>query len=645
MLFALVLAFTAMFSVQASAAVKFTDVPQGSDGYDEINYLVNLNVIKGYLQNDGTSLYQPQNAVTRAQAAKMVIEASGSTPLIVNEASFVDVHLGTEQSGYIERAMQLGLFDINKGGYFWPNKPLTRDEMSYVLAKAFKLDLEKTANHASGFSDITSNHKYYKYINAIYYNGITQGDSGKYLPNSSVTRKHFALFVARATSEGFRLDLPVQGVDVDNNDKALGQVSVTAAELNVRQEATSASSNIIGRVKKSDILTVYGETGNWLKVYYEGKYGYVSRSYVKFLDADNQPLGAVQGQVVAHAATVTAFSKAATTSTQLGTFKKGATITVYKTLDGWYLTKIGNFPAYVQIGDTTAPTVEQPPAVTPPEDSKPIEEVPTKPTTPENPVVDNEKNVVKGRVTVNSLNVRKTTSASSASLGKLGVGNVVTVHDINGYWAHITTHSGIKGYVHKSYLKLLNQSGSVLKDRVIVIDPGHGGKDPGAVSSSYTEKAIVLRVSTLLKEKLEAAGATVKLTRTGDSYPSLPERVAFTKANYGEIFLSIHVNAATSTAAKGAETFYSVSSGDMYKEDIDLATFVNSQIVKNAEMANRGVKKYPYYVINNMVIPAILVELGFISNAQDREKLVSSTYNEIYAQSMFNGIVQYYSKQ
>ena len=178
-----------------------------------------------------------------------------------------------------------------------------------------------------------------------------------------------------------------------------------------------------------------------------------------------------------------------------------------------------------------------------------------------------------------------------------------------------------------------------------MLDPGHGGKDPGAVSGSYTEKSIVLKVSNLVKQKLEAQGAKVKMTRTGDTYPSLPERVAFSKNNYAEIFVSIHVNAASSTAATGAETFYSVSTGDMYKEDIDLATFVNNQIVKNAEMKNRGVRKYPYYVINNMDIPSILVELGFISNPQDRAKLVSNEYIEIYAQSIYNGIIQYYSKQ
>lgn len=645
-LFAFVMMLSVVFSTTASAQSQFTDVPVGADGYEEINYLVELGVIKGYKQKDGTTIYKPNNAVTRAQAAKMVIEATGREPLAVKTASFTDVHVGTEQSGYIERAMELGLFNVKKGGYFWPNKPLTRDEMSFVLAKAFGLDIEATSGYASGFSDITSAHTYYKYINAIYYNGITTGDNGKYLPNNTVTRKHFALFVSRANSDAFRLDLPIQGVDVDSNDQVIAQVKVATADLNVRQKPTAVSTNIIGRVKSGDILSVYGQEGNWLKVYYEGKYGYVSRSYVKFLNASGKEIGNATGEVVANAATVQAYSQPATTAAKVGTFAKGAKITVYETLDGWYLTKVGSLPAYVQIGDTNVIVVEeQPPVVTKPEETKPVDKAPTTPPAAEKPTINNEAGVVKGRVTVGGLHVRAAASPSAKSYGKLGVGNIVTVHSISNYWAHVTTHSGIKGYVHKSYLKLLNQSGSVVKDRIIVLDPGHGGKDPGAVSGSYTEKSIVLKVSNLVKQKLEAQGAKVKMTRTGDTYPSLPERVAFSKNNYAEIFVSIHVNAASSTAATGAETFYSVSTGDMYKEDIDLATFVNNQIVKNAEMKNRGVRKYPYYVINNMDIPSILVELGFISNPQDRAKLVSNEYIEIYAQSIYNGIIQYYSKQ
>jgi len=120
--------------------------------------------------------------------------------------------------------------------------------------------------------------------------------------------------------------------------------------------------------------------------------------------------------------------------------------------------------------------------------------------------------------------------------------------------------------------------------------------------------------------------------------------VKITNDNFGEVFVSIHVNSAASSSAKGTETYYSVSTGDMYKEDINLATYINNQIVNNADMTNRGVKKEAYYVINNTIIPAVLVELGFVSNSADRAKLVNDQYVSIFADSIYKGIVQYYSK-
>ncbi|WP_234417243.1 N-acetylmuramoyl-L-alanine amidase [Lysinibacillus sp. 2017] len=147
-----------------------------------------------------------------------------------------------------------------------------------------------------------------------------------------------------------------------------------------------------------------------------------------------------------------------------------------------------------------------------------------------------------------------------------------------------------------------------------------------------------------MRQKLEAAGAKVYMTRTGDTYPTLEQRVAFTKNNFGEIYVSVHVNSATSSSAKGTETYYNVSTGDQYEEDQKLAKYINSEIVTNANMTNRGVKEGPFYVIKNMIIPSVLVELGFISNTEDRQKLVNDKYVEIYAQAIYKGIVDYYAK-
>lgn len=611
-----------MFTIHsASASGGFQDVPQSHEAYEEINYLVSLGVIKGYTEN-GKQYYKPYNNVTRGQVAKMAVLASGNKPLVVSKSSFSDVQVGTELSGFVERAVQLGYFATNTKGQFLPNKPMTRDEMSYVLTKAFNLDTSEYENIDSPFLDVGITHNYLKYVNTIYYNGITRGSGQYYNPNSQVTRAQFALFIARATNEKYRLELPVKGDSVPDTTQVIGLIEVTGNNVNIRKSKdTSTSANIVGTVNKGGKLSVYAVEGDWLKVTYKGAYAYISKQYTQFLDADGQALGSVQKEVIT-TNVINLYVKATSSSKIITTIQKNVKLPVYKTVGGYYLTVVDGLPGYI-VANSTADV----------ETEKPVE--PTPPTVSGN---------VLGRVTVDSLNVRSAANSTSTVLGKLKKGEYVQVGQINGYWAEIT-FSGKKGFVHKSYLKLLNQTGNPLQNRIIVIDPGHGGKDPGTVFSSYSEKAITLKVSTLVKQKLEAAGAKVLMTRTGDTFPSLQDRVDFTNANYGEIFVSIHVNSATNTSAQGTETYYAISTGDMHQEDIDLATFVNNQIVKNLDMKNRGVKEQQYYVIRNQIIPAILVELGFLTNDSDRNKLTNDRYVELYAQSIYNGILEYYTKQ
>ena len=617
-----------MFTIHsANASGGFDDISPKHEAYEEINYLVSLGVIKGYTEN-GKTLYKPYNNVTRGQVAKMVVVASGNKPLVVSKSNFSDVAVGTELSGYVERAVQLGFFATNTKGQFLPNKPLTRDEMSYVLTKAFKLDASAYDNIDSPFVDVGITHTYVQYINTIYYNGITKGSGQNYNPNSQVTRAQFALFVARAKSEKYRLELPVKGDAVPDTKQVIGLVQVTTDGLNIRKSKDSTSStNVVGTVNKGGKLSVYAVEGDWLKVTYKGAYAYIYKTYAQFLDADGNALGNIQKQVTTTQG-INVYVKATSSSKIISTVNSKVKLPVYKTVNGYYLTVVNGLPGYIVANSTEDVEVEQPKP-----DPNPDPNPPTPPVSGD----------LLGRATVGSLNVRKEANSTSTVLGKLNKGEYVHVNSLSGYWAQIT-YEGQTGYVHKSYLKLLNQ-GSPLKNRIIILDPGHGGKDPGAVVGSTSEKSITLKVTTLVKQKLEAAGAQVKMTRTGDTYPSLQDRVDFTNANFGEIFVSIHVNSASSTSAQGTETYYAISTGDMYQEDIDLATFVNNQIVTNLNMKNRGVKEQQYYVIRNTLIPAILVELGFLTNSEDRGKMTDDQYVELFAESIYKGISQYYAKQ
>ena len=169
---------------------------------------------------------------------------------------------------------------------------------------------------------------------------------------------------------------------------------------------------------------------------------------------------------------------------------------------------------------------------------------------------------------------------------------------LDGDWAKIRVNSKT-GFVSKAYLKLLNQSGNPLNNRIIVLDPGHGAHDPGASKNKVTEKAITLKVGKLVEAKLKKAGAKVIMTRSNDTYLSLEQRTDFAKKNFAETFVSIHVNSATSTSAKGSETYFDSSLNANSAESKSLATYIQNNLVKKANMVNRGVKDNRFYVIRN----------------------------------------------
>lgn len=620
-----ILFISTFFTIHSvSASSNFEDISSKHEAFEENSYLIKLGVIKGYREN-GKTYFKPNNMVTRGQVAKMVVIASGNKPLTVKNSSFSDVTVGTELSGYVERAIELGYFVTNTKNQFLPNKPLTRDEMSYVLSKAFKLDTSQYEKIDSPFVDVKMTHPYNQFINTIYYNGITKGSGQKYNPNDHVSRVQFALFVARAKNDKFRLELPIKEVVVpDDNSAIIGTIQVTTDGLNIRKSKDSSTiDNIVGKTNKGSKLAVYAIEGDWLKVSFNNGYSYIYKTYAQFLDIDGKTLGNAKKQVTT-TQNINLYLEPTSTSNVISTIDSKVKLPVYNTVNGYYLTVVNGLPGYIVAGSTEDVIVEKPSTPDP---------------TP--PLVSGD---LLGRVTVDNLNIRKEANSTSPVVDKVKKGEYVQVNSVNGYWAQVT-FKGQNGYVHKSYLKLLNQNGNPLKDRMIIIDPGHGGKDPGTVVGTIEEKNIVLKVSTLVTQKLEAAGANVLMTRTGDTYPTREGRVDFSHGNYGEIFVSIHANYANNTAAQGTETYYAKTPGDVYEEDIDLATFVNNQIVKNVNMKDRKVKEMKYIVIANTNIPAILVELGFLSNSEDRAKLTDDQYVELFAESIYKGILEYYSKQ
>lgn len=238
------------------------------------------------------------------------------------------------------------------------------------------------------------------------------------------------------------------------------------------------------------------------------------------------------------------------------------------------------------------------------------------------------------------LNVRSTALANSTVLGRLAHGTQVDHYgSSNGFYK--IKYNGRDGYISTAYALAAKPNVS-MSNTVIVLDPGHGGKDPGAIAGSLYEKTIVLDVAKRTEAYLRSKyDYQVRLTRATDVYLTLDQRVQAAKNLRGNLFVSLHANAAGTTAAKGVETFYSSSSAHTAKSRV-LATNIQANLMgKVSGMTNRGVKTANYYVIRYNTMPSALVELGFISSPQDIVHLRSDASRQRMAEGVAEGIAQY----
>ena len=233
-----------------------------------------------------------------------------------------------------------------------------------------------------------------------------------------------------------------------------------------------------------------------------------------------------------------------------------------------------------------------------------------------------------------SLNIREGAGTSYDIVTAVKKGQAVTLFETKGNWGRIETSSGITGWASLSYLTKTKPSQG-LEDRVIVIDAGHGGKDPGAY---YIEKNLTLQTAKQLQTLLKKAGAKVVMTRSTDTYLTLSQRVTISHNNKADAFVSLHYNASSSSSAKGIETFYWATNVN----EKTLAQYVQGEVVKQTGLSNRGVKTGNFHVIRENKKPAILVELGFLSNTTERNKVSTETYQYKSAIGIYKGLEKYF---
>lgn len=187
-----------------------------------------------------------------------------------------------------------------------------------------------------------------------------------------------------------------------------------------------------------------------------------------------------------------------------------------------------------------------------------------------------------------------------------------------------------------------------LSGKIIIIDPGHGGEDPGTINGNTYESNINLAISKSLEIELIKNGATVILTREGDydlSYPNakwrkksdFDNRINLINNSNGDMYLSIHLNYLTDSRYNGAQVFYNNETNKeiaMVIQDI-----LNQELNNDREIKQIPTKTYMYSKLN---IPGVLIECGFMSNPNEFNKLITKEYQEKLARTITKGIVNYY---
>lgn len=211
--------------------------------------------------------------------------------------------------------------------------------------------------------------------------------------------------------------------------------------------------------------------------------------------------------------------------------------------------------------------------------------------------------------------------------------------------------SPASSYKKQSY-NVSSDAKSVLKGKIICIDPGHGGTDVGAIGhiggKDVYEKNITLSIALPLRDMLTSAGAKVVMTRDtdkdvygpwADADPELQARCDIANEAHADAFVSIHIDSFSNSSVDGTTAYYNAKSS----KDLLLAQMMHQATMNSLSIPDRGVKSNDFYVNVYTTMPSVLMEMGFITNDHRVKMLTSSWGPRGIAQSLFNGLVDYFA--
>lgn len=410
--------------------------------------------------------------------------------------------------------------------------------------------------------------------------------------------------------------------ETSGNLKKTGIVLVDS--LNVRSEP-SKSSVSLGKLNKNTSITVYQIDNEWAEIDFQGKKGWVAETYIELSNQESEAkeitVGVTTAKITATGLNVR--QKASLNSKVIGSVNKDETYPVLQQKD--QMTQL-------QLSDTKKGWVV----------SWFVE-------------IENEKqtskkkdpNVKGSKLTTihDGTILRSKPDPSSAIIGQVNEGETFSILGMEGDWYSIKLKNGTTAYVAGWIVKVEGNTEQVtrpgvekyLEDKVIVIDPGHGGRDSGTIGVGGTlEKNLTIRTAELLRDKLQAAGAQVILTRSSNTYVALPSRVSISHIHNADAFISLHYDSTMDQITSGITTYY------YHDYQQALASSIANSLGSTMQVPNRGYRYGDYHVIRENKRVATLIELGYLSNPVDELTITTNEYQETITSAIYNGLARYF---
>lgn len=411
-------------------------------------------------------------------------------------------------------------------------------------------------------------------------------------------------------------------------DEISGQI--TADSLNIRN-TPSLESNIIGKLHAGDTVKIISQNSEWTEISYSGQKAWISSQFVQVekINSNDSHNGQAStstpgsGKVgIVTATSLTVRNTGSLNGKAIASVSKGQSFKILEEVNNWAKIeyKKGSFGwiANWYLNSTGTDT----------------------PVSTDNVAKDSSVTILH-----DGSNIRKSADTQSQVVQRANQGDSFNIISVQNDWYEIRLTNGETGFVAGWIVSVngsappVEKTGSDkhIKNKKIVIDPGHGGRDNGTTGASGTiEKTLTLRTAQLLYDKLTAAGADVTLTRSNDTYIPLSSRVYAAHYQNADAFISLHYDSINDRSIRGMTTYY------YHPYQKNLANNIHSSAVPMTNLKDRSYRQGDYYVLRENKGNAVLMELGYLSNPAEEMLVTSSHFQEAVTSGISQGLVRYF---